>query len=218
MRSHTFREHSAEGGSAAGRLSHCSLQGRIKRAEKPGPVPVGQRSRSAGIRSQLPQVPGYLSTGERITYIRQCPLFANRRDAARAFFETACCQRDIRGDAYVGGRDVLCNPVVSRVCAFTHQNHNARSRCRAAGSVASRWRQPKHLAEGAPPRGRSPPAPGTHHHRRRLQSNSSPLPHHISHSRSFDHRLRARAPFTAMASAFRCPTRTTRRFPRVTPV
>jgi hypothetical protein len=64
---HTFREHSTEGGSAAGRLSHCSLQGRIKNTEKPGPVLVGQRSRSAGIRSQLPQVPGYLSTGERIT-------------------------------------------------------------------------------------------------------------------------------------------------------
>ena len=60
--------------------------------------------------------------------------------------------------------------------------------------------------------------PGMHHHRRRFQSTSGSLPQHISHSRSFDHRLRARAPFTAMASAFRCPTRTTRRFPRVTPV
>jgi hypothetical protein len=39
-----------------------------------------------------------------------------------------------------------------------------------------------------------------------------------SHSLSFDHRLRARAPLTAIASAFRCPTRTTRRLPRVTPV
>jgi len=39
--------------SAAGRLSKCSLQGRIKRAEKLGPVPIGQRSRSAGIRSEL---------------------------------------------------------------------------------------------------------------------------------------------------------------------
>src|SRR5260370_8043512 len=123
MRAHTFREHSAEGGSAAGRLSHCSLQGRIKRAEKPGPVPVGQRSTFAGIRSQLPQVPGYLSTGERITYIRQCPLFANRGDAARAFFETACCQRDIRGDAYVAGRDVLSTPAVAPLSPFTHHTH-----------------------------------------------------------------------------------------------
>ena len=110
MRAHTFREHSAEGGSAAG-VSHCSLQGRIERAEKPGPIPVGQRSRSAGIRSQLSQVPGYLSTGERITYIRQCPLFANRGDDARAFFETACCQRDIRGDAY--GAAEMCSAIQS---------------------------------------------------------------------------------------------------------
>ena len=40
----------------------------------------------------------------------------------------------------------------------------------------------------------------------------------INHSRSFDHRRLARLPLTAMASAFRCPTRTTRRLPRVTPV
>src|ERR1700751_4520932 len=31
-----------------------------------------------------------------------------------------------------------------------------------------------------------------------------------SHSLSFDHRLRVRAPLTAIASAFRCPTSTTR--------
>jgi hypothetical protein len=31
----------------------------------------------------------------------------------------------------------------------------------------------KHRAEGELPRGRSPPAPGTHHHRRRSQSTSS---------------------------------------------
>ena len=39
-----------------------------------------------------------------------------------------------------------------------------------------------------------------------------------SHSLSFDHHLRFRAPLTAIASAFRCPTSTTRRLPRVTPV
>jgi hypothetical protein len=42
--------------------------------------------------------------------------------------------------------------------------------------------------------------------------------HTTSHSRSFDHRLRARAPLTAIANAFRCPTSTTKRLPRVTPV
>jgi len=36
-----------------------------------------------------------------------------------------------------------------------------------------------------------------------------------SHSRSFDHRRRARPPLTAIASDFRCPTSTTSRFLRV---
>ena len=35
---------------------------------------------------------------------------------------------------------------------------------------------------------------------------------------NFDQRLRVRAPLTAIASALRCPTSTTRRLPRVTPV
>jgi hypothetical protein len=39
-----------------------------------------------------------------------------------------------------------------------------------------------------------------------------------SHSLSFDQRLSFCVPLTAIASAFRCPTSTTRRFPRVTPV
>jgi hypothetical protein len=76
-------------GSAAGRLSQCSLHGRIKRAEKPGAVPLGQRSRSAGIRSELTQVPGYFTTDERVTDIRLRPLFAGRGYDARPLFETA---------------------------------------------------------------------------------------------------------------------------------
>ena len=102
-------------GSAPTRLSQCRLHGRIQRAEKPRAIPLGQRSGSAGIRSQLPEVPGDLSTSQRIAYIRLSPLFAGRGDDARAFFETACCQRDIGGDAYVGGRDVLRNPVIGPV-------------------------------------------------------------------------------------------------------
>jgi hypothetical protein len=38
------------------------------------------------------------------------------------------------------------------------------------------------------------------------------------HSFSFDHRRRPETFLTAMATAFFWPTRTTRRFPRVTPV
>jgi len=43
-----------------------------------------------------------------------------------------------------------------------------------------------------------------------------PLPI-ASHSLSFDHRRFAPPPLTAIASALRCPTRTKRRLPRVTP-
>ena len=52
------------------------------------------------------------------------------------------------------------------------------------------------------------------------QVSKAPAVDHIraSHCRSFDHRCRVRAPLTAIASAFRCPTSTTRRLPRVTPV
>jgi len=75
--------------SAAGMVSYCSLHCRIKGAEKTGPVLLGQRSGSAGIRSQLPQVPGYLTTGKRVSYIRLRPLFASRGDDPREFLEAA---------------------------------------------------------------------------------------------------------------------------------
>jgi len=42
--------------------------------------------------------------------------------------------------------------------------------------------------------------------------------HIASHSRSFDRRGLARPPLTAVARAFRCPTSTTSRSSRVTPV
>jgi hypothetical protein len=68
-------------GSGAGRFSQCSLQGRIKHAEKPGSVPLGQRSWSAGIRSALPEVPGYLATDECVAYICLRPLYATAHRA-----------------------------------------------------------------------------------------------------------------------------------------
>jgi hypothetical protein len=40
----------------------------------------------------------------------------------------------------------------------------------------------------------------------------------LSHSLSFDQRLRPETLRTAMATAFFCPTNTTSRLPRVTPV
>jgi hypothetical protein len=60
-------------GSAARRLSQCSLQSRIKRL-RTRIGPSGQGSWSAGIRSELPELPRYLATDERITYIRLRPL------------------------------------------------------------------------------------------------------------------------------------------------
>jgi hypothetical protein len=105
-------------------VSYCSLHCRIKGAEKTGPVLLGQRSRSAGIRSQLPQVPGYLTTGKGVTYICRGPLFAGRGDDARPVFETAGCQRDIGGDADVVGRNMLCNPVIGRICRIADRDHS----------------------------------------------------------------------------------------------
>ena len=66
----------------------CSLHGRIECAEKPGAVPLGQRSRSAGIRSELTEVPRDLTTDERVTDIRLRRMFAGRADDARPIFET----------------------------------------------------------------------------------------------------------------------------------
>ena len=76
-------------GSAPCRLSQCIPQGRIKRAKKPGPVPAGQRSRSAGIRSEVPEVPRYLATDECVPDIRLRPLFSGMRDDARPFLSAA---------------------------------------------------------------------------------------------------------------------------------
>jgi hypothetical protein len=72
-------------------------------------------------------VPGYLTTGKRIAYVRLRPLFASRGDNARPSFETARCQWDIGGDANVEGRDVLCNPVTGRVCSVA--DHSASLDC-----------------------------------------------------------------------------------------
>jgi hypothetical protein len=68
---------------------YCSLHCRIKGAEKTGPVLLGRRGGSAGIRSQLPQMPGYLTTGKRVSYIRLRPLVASRGDDPREFLEAA---------------------------------------------------------------------------------------------------------------------------------
>jgi hypothetical protein len=59
-----------------------------------------------------------------------------------------------------------------------------------------------------------------HRQARSMPKTGMPRCHHWheTHSRSLDHRRRARPPLIAIASAFRCPTSTTRRLPRVMPV
>ena len=68
--------------SAVRRLSQCSLQGRIECAEKPGPVPLGERRWAARIRSELPEMLRYLTADECATDIRLSPSFAGRGDDA----------------------------------------------------------------------------------------------------------------------------------------
>ena len=75
--------------SAVGRLSQCSLQGRIECAEKPGPVTLGERRWAARIRSDLPEVPRYLTADKSVTDIRLGPSFANGGNDARSLLETA---------------------------------------------------------------------------------------------------------------------------------
>jgi hypothetical protein len=81
--------HGATEAYRAVRLAQGGLQGRIERAEKPGPIPLAQRRRSASVRPQLAQVSSYFATGKRIPDIRLRPLFSARGDDARADFEAA---------------------------------------------------------------------------------------------------------------------------------
>lgn len=82
-------DNAAESASTVCRLSQCSLQGRIERAEEPGPIRLGQRGWPAGVRPQLAQVPSDLTTGKRIADIRLRPLSSGRGDDARALLEAA---------------------------------------------------------------------------------------------------------------------------------
>src|SRR5580704_12575316 len=68
-------------------------------------------------------MPGYITTGECVSDIRLRPLFSGRGDDARAFLETARCQRDIGSDAHVHGPDARGNPVVGCICSVADENH-----------------------------------------------------------------------------------------------
>src|SRR5690348_7766739 len=61
-------------------LAQCSLQNRIERAKKPRPVSLGQRGRSPRSCPKLPQVSGYLTTGERVSDVRLSPPMSCRGD------------------------------------------------------------------------------------------------------------------------------------------
>lgn len=124
---------------AADLLSRCRLQGRIERVEQPGPIPLGQRGRPAGVRPQLAEVPGYLTTGKRIADIGLRPMFSHWGDDTCPFLEAARRQRDVGGDAYVGRSDVLCNPVVGRVGIVADENH---------ADIRAAWRPDRTRAVG----------------------------------------------------------------------
>jgi len=66
-------------------------------------------------------------------------MFAGWGNGARLFFETARCQRNIRGDAYVDSRDVLRDPVVGRVRAVADHDHS---------DVRGAWRPDRSRAVG----------------------------------------------------------------------
>ena len=155
-------------------------------------------------------------------------------ETARPHFETARCQRNIRGHTDVDSRDALRNPIVGRVCTVTDENHphvrghgwtdwsraigdhkniELKARRNAVDLLAYRTRITIQVNVGHVS-AQLPAEP-------RFAASRTGLlgrPPLINHSRSFDHRHRVRAPLTAIASAFRCPTSTTRRLPRVTPV
>ena len=94
-------------GSASRRLPQSSLHGRIERAEKSRPILLDQRRRPPSVRSQFAQVPGYLTTGERISDTRFCPFFSARGDDPHPLFEASGCQRDVGGNAHVHGPGAL---------------------------------------------------------------------------------------------------------------
>ena len=117
---------------------------------------------------------------------------------------------------------MLHNPVVGRVCAVADENHaHIRHPWWPDGARAVRYDKNFELQTSRDAVGLL-----THWARITVDVNVSQifgqfvlgvsLP--LSHSPSFDQRFRALAPLIAIASAFRCPTSTTSRLPRVTPV
>jgi hypothetical protein len=177
---------------------------------------------------------GYVTTSERVSDIRFCPLFSDRGHDARSFFEAARGQRDIGSNAYVHSPDALGNPVVGCICSVANENHAHVRHARwpdRAGAIRDNenfdLETRRHAVDLLTHRARItidvnvsqipaclPAEPATWRIRTAVWGLRPP----ISQSRTFDHRLRALAPLTAIARAFLCPTSTTRRFPRVTPV
>src|ERR1700719_3694776 len=68
-------------------------------------------------------MPGYFTTGKRVSDIRPRPLFSGRGDDARPFLEATRYQRDIGSDAHVSSPDALDNPVVCCIRAIADENH-----------------------------------------------------------------------------------------------
>ena len=119
--------------SGAARFSQCSLQSGIQRAEKPGQVLLGQRSRSAGTHSELPKVPRYLASNKRVADIRLRPVFAGWRDDPRPPLQTARRQRDIGRDAHVDGD--MCSAIQSSAASALSQTRTMRTFAAPGGLI-----------------------------------------------------------------------------------
>jgi len=155
--------------SAADRLSQCSLHSRFKRAEKPRSVLLGQRRRSARTRSELSEV---LATSRPTSAL---PIFACVHclpvgEITRAPFLR---QRDASGISEVTHTSTaeMCSAIQSSAASAASPTRTMRTFEVPGGLIG---REPLETT-GAPRRGRSPPAPGTHHHRRRCPSTLDPL-------------------------------------------
>ena len=202
--------------SAAGGPSQCSLHRRIERAEKPGPAPLGQRGWTMVF---VPSSPRCLAISRPASALRifACVQCLPVGKTARALFLRQRAASGISEATHTSAAERCSAIQLSAASALlTHQNH---THLRGAGRPdRSRAVGDDQNIEAQTHRHAVDLLPGMHHHRRRFQSTSGSLPQHISHSRSFDHRGLARPPLTAITSASRCPTKTTRRLPRVTPV
>ena len=105
------------------RLPQRGVRRCIERAEKARAVGFGEGRRAFAAGAQLAQMTGDLSASKRAGDIGLGERTAVWRHDARAFFEAARGERDIGGDADIGGGDALRDPIVGRVHRVADHHH-----------------------------------------------------------------------------------------------